>query len=202
MFRIKEYRQRFGITQKDLAEKLGIARNTFNQYENNKRQPDIKTLQDIADFFEVSINDLIDNEKAESENSKKGIKIPVLGYVRAGIPLDAIEDILDEEEISHEMASKGDYFALRVKGDSMEPRIKEGDVVIVRKQTVVENGQVAVVLVNGNDATVKKFVKHEDGISLIGFNPSFTPLFYTKNEVASLPVEVIGKVVELRAKFE
>ena len=115
--------------------------------------------------------------------------------------LQAVEDILDYEEISLEMASQGEHFALSIKGDSMEPRIAEGDVVIVRKQNIVENGELAVVLVNGNDATVKKFYMNDNGVTLISTNPTYDPFYYSKEDVEKLPVQVIGKVVELRAKF-
>lgn len=129
------------------------------------------------------------------------IKIPVLGYVRAGIPIDAVEEVLDYEEISEEMARQGEYFALQIKGDSMEPRIQEGDVVIVRQQSDIDSGDIAVVLVNGNDATVKKFVKHENGVSLVAFNAKYEPMFYTPKEIQELPVSILGKVVELRGKL-
>ena len=200
LLKIKDFRIKKGLSQKDLAKQLGIAPNTYNQYEKNKRQPDLKTLQDIADYFEVTIDDLIDNDTNFSKK-QRAIKIPVLGYVRAGIPVDAIQEILDYEEISEDMACQGDFFGLKVKGDSMEPRIQEGDIVIVRQQSDVESGDIAVVLVNGNDATVKKFIKHKTGVSLVAFNSKYEPMFFTCKEVMSKPVSIIGKVVELRAKF-
>ena len=83
----------------------------------------------------------------------------------------------------------------------VEPKISEGDVVIVRKQNIVENGELAVVLVNGNDATVKKFYMNDNGVTLISTNPSYEPFYYSKEQVEKLPVQIIGKVVELRAKF-
>lgn len=145
------------------------------------------------------------DEKTDSSQDKqriKGVQIPVLGYVRAGVPLDAVEEILDWEEIHPSMAETGDFFALKIKGDSMEPRITEGDVVIVREQPDVESGEVAIVLVNGDDATVKKLVKYENGsIALVAFNPAYQPMLFTPEQIESLPVRVIGKVVELRGKF-
>ena len=128
-------------------------------------------------------------------------RIPVLGKVVAGIPLDAIEDIIDYEEIPHSMAKSGEFFALQIKGDSMEPRIKEGDVVIVRKQPDVESGEVAIVLVNGDEATIKKVQKFNGGINLVPSNPAYEVKTYSKDDIESLPVSIIGKVVELRAKF-
>jgi repressor LexA len=184
-----------------LASKLGIAKSTISMYENGKREPDYETLELIADFFNVNIGSLLTGKTALKSKSATGTCIPVLGYVRAGIPVEAVEDILDYEEISSDLASTGEFFALKIKGDSMEPKISEGDVVIVRKQEQVENGELAVVLVNGNDATVKRFYMNESGVTLISSNPSYPPFIYSKEQVAELPVSVIGKVIELRAKF-
>ncbi|MEE1263110.1 LexA family protein [Ruminococcus sp.] len=119
----------------------------------------------------------------------------------AGYPIEAIENILDYEEISENMARQGEFFALRVKGDSMEPRIKEGDIVIVRKQDDVDNGDFAVMLVNGDEATLKRIQKFNGGINLIPSNPSYEVMTYTSQEILDLPVQCLGKVVELRAKF-
>ena len=141
------------------------------------------------------------DNKSISHIRSKAVKIPVLGTVMAGIPLEAIEDIIDYEEISVEMARQGDYFALKVKGDSMEPKISAGDVVIVRKQDDVDSGDLAIVLVNGNEATIKKVMKFNGGINLVPNNPAYSVMTYTNEQIESLPVNVIGKVVELRAKF-
>ena len=174
-------------------------------YENGKRQPNFETAEIIADFFNVNMDNLIRREEIEGlidiPAATTGVMIPVLGYVRAGVPMTAVENIIDYEEISKEDAAKGEHFGLVIKGDSMEPRFAEGDVVIVRKQETVENGEIAVVLVNGDDATVKKFYRSDNGIKLVSTNPTYDPFFYTPDEVNSLPVQVIGRVVELRAKF-
>ena len=140
------------------------------------------------------------DEKKERPR-EKGVEIPVLGYVQAGIPMDAIEDIIDYEEIPESMARSGEYFALQIRGNSMEPKFSAGDVVIVRKQSDVNSGDIAVVLVNGDDATIKKIKKRPDGVMLIPNNPEFEPMFYSNQEIEELPVVVLGKVVELRAKF-
>ena len=127
--------------------------------------------------------------------------IPVLGKVVAGIPLDAIEDIIDYEEIPLSMAKSGEFFALQIKGDSMEPKFSEGDVVIVRKQDDVDSGSIAIILVNGNEATIKRVKKFDGGINLVPTNPAYDVLTYTNEQIENLPVRIIGKVVELRAKF-
>lgn len=100
------------------------------------------------------------------------------------------------------MAETGDFFALKIKGDSMEPRITEGDVVIVREQSDVDSGDIAIVLVNGDEGTVKKLMKYENGsIALVASNPAYQPMLFTPKQIESLPIMVIGKVVELRGKF-
>ena len=160
-------------------------------------------LNALADHFGVSPLWLSgeEDEKKKEIKSHTSVRIPVIGYVKAGIPIEAIEEILDYEEIPEEMALQGDYFALSVRGNSMEPRICEGDIVIVRMQESVDNGDVAVALVGDNETTVKKFFRDEDGIRLIAFNPSFETMVFTPEEVNTLPVKVIGKVVELRGKM-
>ncbi|MGM9621735.1 MAG: LexA family protein, partial [Butyricicoccus porcorum] len=94
----------------------------------------------------------------------------------------------------------GEHFGLRVRGQSMEPRILEGDVIIVRKQEDVDSGDTAIVLVNGYEATVKKIKKTDEGIALIPNNPAFDTIFYSNREIVELPVQILGKVVELRGK--
>jgi len=152
----------------------------------------------------VSLDYLLGRETTNSSKEKIrriGVKIPVLGYVPAGIPFEAVEDVLDYEEISPEMARNGEHFALKIKGDSMIPDIKNGDIVIVRVQPDIESGETAIVKVNGDDATCKRVVKHKTGISIVANNPNYEPVFFTNKEIEELPVTVIGKVVELRRSF-
>ena len=163
------------------------------------------TLSKIASYFGVSVDYLLGNESVSDgppAPSRPGSKwIPVLGKVAAGTPIEAVEDILDYEEIDAQTAASGEHFALQIKGQSMEPRIKDGDVVIVRRQDDCDSGDIAVVLVNGDEATVKRIKKEPAGIMLIPSNPSYEPKFYSNDEILSLPVRIIGKVIELRAKF-
>ncbi len=195
---IKDLRVSKNLTQEELGKIVGVQRAAVQKWESGATQ-NLKrtTIQKLADFFGVSPANFVGNEPSKS----KGVKIPVLGYVRAGIPIDAVEEILDYEEITQEMAAQGEHFGLQIKGDSMEPKFSDGDVVIVRKQSDVDNSNIAVVLVNGNDATIKKIKKRPDGIMLIPTNPAYDVMFYNNSEIDSLPVSVIGKVVELRAKF-
>lgn len=188
-----------GKDQIDLVKDLGFNKSTVSTWCRGIKVPRMGTIQILAHYFNIDISDLVD-EKGDA-NSSKSVKIPVLGTVVAGIPLEAIEEILDYEEISVQMARNGEYFALKVKGDSMEPKISAGDVVIVRKQSDVDSGEIAIVLVNGDEATIKKVTKFEGGINLIPNNPAYEVMTYTNEQIESLPVRVIGKVVELRAKF-
>ncbi len=197
MFReqLKLLRNQKHLSQAQLAKEIGVSSSTIAMWESGEREPkNYETLEIIADFFNVNMELLLTGTIAPT-------RIPVLGKVVAGIPLDAIEDIIDYEEIPHSMAKSGEFFALQIKGDSMEPRIKEGDVVIVRKQPDVESGEVAIVLVNGDEATIKKVQKFNGGINLVPSNPAYEVKTYSKDDIESLPVSIIGKVVELRAKF-
>lgn len=200
MNRIRLLRKMMNLSQGDLAKKMGVAQNTISNWENGNRKVDTESLKILAEIFGCSVDYILCNSDL-SAGKKSGIRIPVLGYVKAGIPIDRIEEIVDYEEITEEMASGGDFFGLRVKGDSMEPKISEGDVVIIRKQSDVLSGEIAIVCVGGNEVAVKKILKHENGVSLVSFNHAYQPMFYTKDEVTSLPVIILGKVVELRAKF-
>ena len=119
----------------------------------------------------------------------------------AGIPINAVEEIIDTEEITEEMARTGEFFGLRISGHSMEPRICDGDVVIVRQQSDVEDGDIAIVLVNGSDGTCKRIKRYQDSLALLPLNPTYEPMIYSKQEVETLPVKILGKVVELRGKF-
>ena len=187
------------MTQQELASKLYISQQAVGKWERGESTPNPDAIIAMAKIFGVSADTLLG--ESIPPPSTGGAWIPVLGDVAAGIPIEAIENIVGYEEIDAVMAATGDYFGLRIKGASMEPRMREGDVVIVRKQDDADNGDTAVVLVNGDSATVKKIKKMPDGIQLIPTNPTYDPIYYTAAEVEALPVRIIGRVVELRAKF-
>ncbi|WP_234987627.1 LexA family transcriptional regulator [Megasphaera vaginalis (ex Bordigoni et al. 2020)] len=188
-------------TQSDLVVDLKLNKSTVSTWINGTKMPRMNKVEQLALYFGIEKSDLIEN-KLSASNSAKGVRIPVLGYVIAGIPIDAIEDILDYEEISAELAATGDFFCLKVKGNSMEPTFTEGDVLVIRQQPDVESNEIAVVLVNGAEGTVKRIKKSSAGITLIGDNvSSFLPVFYTNEEIQQLPVKIIGKVIELRRSF-
>ena len=201
---IKHYLETNNITRSELCAALNIKYSTMSEWINGKAYPRIDKIELMANYFGINKSDLIEDKSettTEETFKRKGVKIPVLGEVAAGVPIEAIEDIIDYEEITEEMAQTGEFFGLKIKGDSMYPRICDGDVVIVRQQNSCDTGDVVVVLVNGEAATVKKIRKQKDGIMLIPFNTSFEPMFFSNEEIQDLPVNVIGKVIELRGKF-
>ena len=202
--RIKERRKTLAISADDLAAVIGKDRATIYRYENSdiKKLP-TTVLEPLAAALHVSPAWLMGYDDAPTAPRKKGVRIPVLGYVAAGIPVEAIENVIDEEEIPEEMARHGEYFGLLVHGDSMTPTINDGDIVIIRKQATVRTGDIALVMINGDEATVKEIKIQEDGLVLIGHNPAvFPPKFFTAREIETLPVSVGGVVVELRRKFK
>lgn len=205
--RIRELRKMRGMSQQDLANKLDLNKVAISQYERGVRRPSIDIVSALCDIFNVSSDFLLGEDDmtiriVNTDEIKKldsPRRIPVLGRVAAGIPIDAIEDIIDWEEIAED--APGEYFGLKIKGDSMMPRIVEGDVVIVHSQPDAESGDVVIVQINGDTATCKRLAKYDTGISLISFNPMYAPINFTNEEIKNLPVTIIGKVVENRQKY-
>lgn len=199
------------MKQSDLAKISGVRASSISDYLTGKYKPKQDNIDLIARALGVSPAWLMGYEDKDSatpvlptkKNYRKIARIPLLGRVAAGIPIEAIENIEDYEEMYiPALEDPHDYFALRIVGHSMEPRIWDGDVVIVHKQSDVDSGQIAVVLVNGDDATVKQIKKSDAGLTLIGLNPTvYSPHFYTADEVNHLPVRILGAVCEVRGKI-
>ncbi len=197
--RIQEILDKNNMKQSDLAEILKVSESTVGKWILMKSIPRMGIIQKLSDYFNIPKSYFLEES---TTYHAKGTRIPVLGRVAAGIPIEAITDVDDWEEIPESMAKTGEYFALRITGNSMEPRMLDGDVVIVKRQSDVDSGDVAVVLVNGNDATVKQISKSETGLTLIGWNlAAYTPRTYNKEECRELPVSILGKVVEIRGKL-
>lgn len=203
--RIKARRLKLGYTVDEISNLLGKNRATIYRYENNEIENlPITILESLARVLRTTPAHLMgwDDTNNKEKLNEKGIRIPVLGKVAAGIPLEAIENYEDYEEISERMASQGEYFALKIQGKSMEPRFIDGDILIIRKQENIESGEIGVIIVDGFDATVKKIIKQENGILLVATNQNvYPPKFYDNSDIENLPVKILGKVVELRAKF-
>lgn len=201
--RLRHYLNKYEMTQLELSKRLGVGTTSVYNWCNGIKTPRMDKVDAMCKLFNCKRSDLMEdkNISLSGVSSCKGITINVLGRVAAGIPIEAVTDIIDTEEITEEMARTGEFFGLQIKGDSMEPRIKEGDVVIVRQQDDAENGEIVIATVNGDEATCKRLRKYRDGIELISNNPSYEPMFFSNEEIEQKPVKIIGRVVELRAKF-
>ena len=200
--RITKLRKERDLQQKEVAEAIGMNRIVLNRIELGKRPLRDDEAVALADYFHVTTDYLLKGKASNQSSSGRGVRIPVLGRVVAGIPIEAVEEILDYEEITPELAATGEFFALQVKGDSMLPKLEEGDVVIVKRQSDVETGDIAIVLVNGDEATIKQVKKVEGGIMLYGFNTDvYEPHFYSNQQIEKLPVRILGKVVESRRSW-
>ena len=196
---LKKYLKINNISRNQLSESLGISYSTISDWINGKAYPRIDKIEMMANYFGINKSDLV--EEHFIEEKPQGLQIPVLGTVAAGIPISAVEDILDYEEVPQSWENQGEFFGLRIKGDSMKPDINDGDTVIVRQQSTANNGDVVIALVNGDDATCKKFEKLDNGIMLISNNSEYSPMYFSNEEVLTKPVVIIGRVVELRRKF-
>ena len=195
---IQFYMDRIGVERRDFARAIGVPYSSLTDWLNGRTYPRIDKIERMAQYFGIEKADLVEDRNRKAATS---VRIPVYSRVAAGIPLEASGEVVDYEEIPEALSRSGEYFGLRVVGDSMEPKISDGDTIIVRKQETAEPGEVIVATVNGSDACVKRLKTFEGGIMLISTNPAYEPIMYTREEVERLPVRIIGKVVELRAKF-
>lgn len=206
--RLKKAMKMKNIKQVDLVEKTGLDKTLINKYLSgitNARQQKLTKLADALNVNEVwlmgyDVPMQRDLTIGTSLASKSAV-VFVYGSIPAGIPMECIEDIIDTEEISADMLRGGkQYFGLRVKGNSMEPEYLDGDTLILEKAYNCENGEDCVIMVNGNDGTFKRVFKNENGIILQPLNPKYAPLIFTNEQIETLPVRIIGIVVEIRRK--
>ena len=200
--RIRTLRERAGMKQTDLSKYLNISNSTLSQYETGQRVPSDEIKIKIANRFDVTVGYLLGTESSVRPLSApltSGTTISVLGEVPAGIPIEAVENIIDEIELSEKMSNDGfEYFALLVSGDSMYPEYMDGDIVIVRRQPNAETGDDVIAYVNGYNATLKRLIKSERGITLRAVNPAYETKTYSNEEIQTLPISIAGVVVEQR----
>ena len=219
--RLKELRNKAGLKQSELGEKVGVSASTIGMYEQGRRSPDREMLIKLSNVFNVTLDYLVDNNNINTDDTDlfnlKGdvrflkkvkdsdmVKIPVLGAIRAGLPLYADENIIDYKYVHQEELVMGEEtFFLEVKGDSMiNARILDGDRVRIRKQSYLENnGDIMAVRVNGDEATLKRVYRQQNGLVLQSENPKYAPMFFSKEDVEILPVEIIGKAIEVKIKL-
>lgn len=185
-----------------LSRMTGISKSSLQRYETQKTA---KIPVDVVPLLEKALNlpkGYLMDWKEEKLTPCDSVKIPVLGYVAAGTPIEAHEEVIEHIDISEDLAKRGSYFGLRIQGDSMEPRFYNGDIVVVREQKDVENGQIAIVIVNGDFGTCKKVLKKDNGLILQPLNQRHEPVFYSWEDVEKTPVTICGLVVGLRADIK
>ncbi len=192
-----------GLRPKTVCDELGIAPTTFSDWINGKAYPRMSRIVELADYFNLRPIQLIEGPDACEDKTANppAYIIPVLGRVAAGPLNTAAQEVIGWELVSEREAQSGEYFALQVGGNSMEPRFSVGDTVIIRRQSDVDNGQIAVIITGDDEATLKRVVKQNEGLFLMSLNPAYDPIFFTWQEVYDLPVIILGRVVELRARF-
>ena len=188
-----------GENQPDIAEVLGVTKSAVNAYFMGNKMPRMDRIKKLADHFGCNVSDLVDDKSIEDQVT--AVAIPVLGTVPAGVPIEAIQDILGYEEIPKIMADTGDFFCLRVEGNSMYPLLYSGETIVIKKQETADNGDIVVALVDNEETTVKRLKKMSDGIILEAENPEYNSLYFNEKQIQNEKVKIIGKAVESRKKL-
>ena len=206
-----------GVKTSDVAKATGIASSMFSDWKKGRYHPKHDKMLLIASYFGVSVEYLegiteernprkpqwqnADELEAEMDDRPDSVWIPVLGRVAAGFPNVMNEETLGFEPIDYDLAESGRFFALRIAGDSMEPEIKKGATAVVRCQQDVDNGDVCIVAINGDEATCKRMQKTDNGIMLVSTNPMYSPMYFSSKDCKEKPITIIGRVMEVRTKF-
>ncbi len=186
----------------DVCRDLDIPYSTFTDWCNANIYPRIDKIELLANYFDIKKSDLVENKEKADKLGKPVATIPLLGTVKAGYDYMAQENWEGTVDVEKSIAGNGeDYFALRVKGNSMFPVLVENDIVVVKRQNDFESGDIVVAIINGDEATIKKAKKSEAGILLQPFNNNYEPLIFTNEEIRNLPVIIIGVVKQLKREF-
>lgn len=212
--RLKNLREEKDLYQKDLAKIFGISAGAIGLYENNRRTPDMELLKEMAEYFNVSTDYLLGKSDLRNPeefykditevDEDKLIKIPILGTIKAGEPILAEQNIIGYEYVEKGDDALDNCYYLKVKGDSMnKSRIEDGDLVLVHPQDYANDGDIAVVLVNGEEAVLKKVYQADNGIVLQpdSTNPKHKPIILNNNNSLPSDVKILGKVIHAKIKF-
>ena len=205
---IRHIRSNNKMSQQELAEKVGIDRSTISRIENNEVETTLDTAIKISDALNVPLNDLISKDLTFNNvipiEISSNVKIPVYGTIKAGIPIESQEDIIEYVDIPEDW-TKGNkkFFGLKISGDSMFPKYNENDIVIFEQNDDLEmyNGKDCAIMINGTESTFKKISVNENGIVLQPYNTSYDILFYSRDQVEQLPIRVVGIAREKRTKI-
>ena len=187
-----------------ICEKTDVA---IHYWENGTREPNAVDIAKLSNYYNIKVDDLLlkdlrfDNAELV-ELSSDNVKIPVLGFIKAGVPIEAQENIVEYIDIPKEW-TKGNkkYYGLKISGDSMYPNYNENDTVIFLQTNDVQNGKDCAVMVNCTECTFKKVYINEQGIILQPYNNSYAPMVFTKEQIEELPVKIVGVAVERRSKI-
>ena len=206
----RKLRKEKKLSQVQVAELLGVTQAAVSKWEVGSVPPGVVHSQKLAEILGVTVDELLRGERTEpvrevqyvpSDCSRRFIRVPVLGRIPAGIPIEAIENVEDWEDFPISDTVRGcQYFGLKVRGDSMEPEYRNGDTIILQRQDTCSSGDDCAVMVNGDDATFKRVRLQENGITLQPLNSRYEPRFFSAQEINTLPVRIMGVVVEIRRK--
>lgn len=198
---LKRLRKQRGLTQAELAARLGITQQAVGRWETGATLPDATTLVVLAEIFNVSVDSILGNKtphgNVQGYSPREQVMVPIIGSVRAGYGALAFEEDYGFEPAN--VRDANNYFYLCVKGDSMEPRIQDGDLALVRRQQTLDDGDLGVVVFGEGEGTLKRYRKRGNAILLQPFNPSYKQIVISGQELDNL--YIAGKVVETKARW-
>jgi repressor LexA len=200
--RIKQLRNEKNIKQDVLANLLNLEVAGVSKLETGRVPLKDEYIIKLSEYFNVSTDYLLGKSNIRNSENNQELKIPVLGVVKAGYNWLADENVIGYVSVNDKTLKGDGFFAVQVKGISMVPEIYEGDIAIVKKQNDFENGDYVVALINGDEATIKKAYKNDTGLLLRPANNSVEPLIFTKEDIETLPVTIIGVVYNITRSFK
>ena len=189
-------------TRVDVCRDLDIPYSTFTDWCNANIYPRIDKIEILANYFDIKKSDLVERREKVDKLGNPVKEVPLLGTVKAGYDYLAQENWIGTIDVDASLVKDGgEYFALKVHGDSMSPVLVENDIVIVKKQDDFETGDIVVAIINGDEATIKKGKKTDNSILLQPLNNNYEPLIFTNDEMKTIPVKIIGIVKQLKRDF-
>lgn len=204
--KLKELRERKNITQQELAEALRVQQQQIARYENNQRKFKQDLLCKLADYFNVSINDFFPNTNYDNaETIKETIKIAIYGSIKAGMPLENQNDIVEYMNIPKDwIRGNKSLFGLKVSGDSMNPKYQDGEVVIFEQTNDLEDykNKDCAVMINHTESTFKKVLINDTGIILVPYNTNYDMMPFTNEEIENLPIWILGRAIKKVSDIE
>lgn len=216
MLKMKMQRVQCGLTQQEVANRLGIDRTTYTKYETGKSEPSFDALQKIAELLQIPVTELLQEWKEDA--SIKPVKpsslaadpnyveyrptgtVPILGRIAAGVPISAIEEVEGYEPVT--VSDPENCYYLRVEGDSMTGAgIQSGDLVLIRQQPTADNGQIVACKVNGDEATLKRFRQQDETVLLMPENPNYEPIVVPAKDFDTGYAQIFGVAIEVKRKL-